>query len=327
MDRVRTARALCEEHRRTLTNEHETIAGELAFLDAEGVSSVPGDVNLVVQALRDAGIAHAVPAEHYLAQYRSDADKALALLRSDPARFSGVFVSHLDRAKLTALAAENKLKLRGPVVVSEESLEASAVTAEAGVVFGPFSAARINKQAAAEEKARLAASLEGKEQELAEALTQLGDLQDLVENLRELHGAFGEERPDALQHRSGVLQSEAEGATREVQQAAERQKAIASKRTKIRSRLSDKNATISRLKRWIQHVEQFAKRYPDIASIAARIPAAASDKRSEEEAASEAEAAAGKAGDAACRSGNLARAGAQPAKREAALSRNGRRRS
>ena len=48
MDRVRTARALCEEHRRTLTNEHETIAGELAFLDAEGVSSVPGDVNLVV---------------------------------------------------------------------------------------------------------------------------------------------------------------------------------------------------------------------------------------------------------------------------------------
>ena len=216
------------------------------------------------------------------------------MLRSDPARFSGVFVSHLDRAKLTALAAENKLKLRGPVVVSEASLEASAVTAEAGVVFGPFSAARINKQAAAEEKARLAASLEGKEQELAEALTQLGDLQDLVENLRELHGAFGEERPDALQHRSGVLQSEAEGATREVQQAAERQKAIASERTKIRSRLSDKNATISRLKIWIQHVEQFAKRYPDIASIAARIPAAASDKRSEEEAASEAEAAAGK---------------------------------
>ena len=76
MDRVRTARALCEEHRRTLTNEHETIAGELAFLDAEGVSSVPGDVNLVVQALRDAGIAHAVPAEH-LAQYRPDADKDL----------------------------------------------------------------------------------------------------------------------------------------------------------------------------------------------------------------------------------------------------------
>jgi hypothetical protein len=71
--------------------------GRLAFLDAEGVSSVPGDVNLVVQALRDAGIAHAVPAEHYLAQYRPDADKALALLRSDPARFSGVFVSHLDR--------------------------------------------------------------------------------------------------------------------------------------------------------------------------------------------------------------------------------------
>ena len=299
MDRVRTARALCEEHRRTLTNEHETIAGELAFLDAEGVSSVPGDVNLVVQALRDAGIAHAVPAEHYLAQYRPNADKALALPRSDPARFSGVFVSHLDRAKLTALAAENKLKLRGPVVVSEASLEASAVTAEAGIVFGPFSAARINKQAAAEEKARLAASLEGKEQELAEALTQLGDLQDLVENLRELHGAFGEERPDALQHRSGVLQSEAEGATREVQQAAERQKAIASERTKIRSRLSDKNATISRLKRWIQHVEQFAKRYPDIASIAARIPAAASDKRSEEEAASEAEAAAGKAHEGA----------------------------
>jgi hypothetical protein len=293
LDRVRRARALSEEHRRTLTNERETIEGELSFLDAEGVSSVPEDVNLVVQALRNAGMAHAVPAEHYLAQYRPDADKALTLLRSDPARFSGVFVSHLDRATLTTLAGDNKLKLRGPVVVSEASLEASAGIAEAGVVFGPFSAARINKQAAAEEKARLAAALEGKERELADALTQLGYLEALIDNLRELHGAFDEERPDALQRRSRVLQSDAESATREAQHAAERQKAISGERTKIRSRLSDTNATISRLKSWVQHVEQFAKRYPDIASAVARIPVAASEQRSEEQAASVAEAAAG----------------------------------
>jgi hypothetical protein len=277
LDRVRTARALSEERRRTLTNERETIEGELAFLDAE------------------AGMAHAVPAEHYLAQYRPDADKALALLRSDPARFSGVFVSHLDRATLTTLATDNKLKLKGPVVVSEASLEASAVAADVGVVFGPFSAARVNKQAAAEEKARVAAALEGKERELAEALTQLGHLEVLIDNLRELHGAFDEERPDALQRRSRLLQSDAESATREAQQAAERQKAITGERTKIRSRLSDTNATISRLKSWIQHVEQFAKRYPDIASAAARIPVAASEQRSEEQAASVAEAAAGQA--------------------------------
>jgi hypothetical protein len=295
LDRLRTARALGEERRRTLTNERETIEGELTFLDAEGVSSVPEDVNLVVQALRNAGMAHAVPAEHYLAQYRPDADKALALLRSDPARFSGVFVPRLERDTLTALAAENKLKLRGPVIVSEASLEASAVSAETGVVFGPFSAARINKQAAAEEKARLATALEGKERELAEAMTQLGDLQALIDNLRELHGAYGEERPDALQQRSHVLQSEAESATREAQQASERQKAITGERAKVRSRLSDTNATISRLKSWIQNVEQFAKRYPDIASVAARIPAAASEQRSEEEAAGVAESAAGQA--------------------------------
>jgi chromosome segregation ATPase len=295
LDRVHTARALSEELRRNLENEREKIVGELAFLDAEGVSSVPEDVNLVVQALRDAGMMHAVPAEHYLAQYRPDADKALALLRSDPARFSGVFVSRLDRAALTVLAAENKLKLKGPVVVSEASLEASPDIAQAGVVFGPFSAARINKQAAADEKARLAAALEGNERDLAAVLEQITALQALIDNLRELRAAFGEERPGALQRCSRELQGEGERAAREARQAAERQKVITGTRSKIRGRIVEMNATISRLTGWIQHVEQFAKRYHDIASAAARIPQAAAEQRSEEEAARVAQAAAGSA--------------------------------
>lgn len=231
----------------------------------------------------------------------------LSLLDHDPLTATQVSEIIVEEFLRRGLAADNKLKLRGPVVVSEASLEASAVITDAAVVFGPFSAARVNKQAAAEEKARLAAALEGKERELAEALTQLGHLEALIDNLRELHGAFDEERPDALQRRSRVLQSDAESATREAQQAAERQRAITGERAKIRSRLSDTNATISRLKSWVQHVEQFAKRYPDIASAVARIPVAASEQRSEEQAASVAEAAAGQAReDAATRRADAA---------------------
>jgi hypothetical protein len=52
--------------------------------------------------------------------------------------------------------------LKGPVVVSQSTLEASpsAEVSGLGCVFRPFSAARFNKEAAAIERAELAKALE-----------------------------------------------------------------------------------------------------------------------------------------------------------------------
>jgi hypothetical protein len=48
-------------------------------------------------------------AEHYLAQFKPDADGGLALLRNEPARFGGVFVARLDRDRLSAIASDSCL--------------------------------------------------------------------------------------------------------------------------------------------------------------------------------------------------------------------------
>jgi hypothetical protein len=44
-------------------------------------------------------------------------------LRIDPARFGGVFVARLDSSRLTPLATDRRLKLKGPVIVSEATLQ------------------------------------------------------------------------------------------------------------------------------------------------------------------------------------------------------------
>src|SRR5262245_888625 len=55
-ERVRAARTVREETLRKLGTERAGIAEELTFLDAEGVSSAPDGVMLVVRTLREAGI-------------------------------------------------------------------------------------------------------------------------------------------------------------------------------------------------------------------------------------------------------------------------------
>jgi chromosome segregation ATPase len=299
-ERARAARALREEAHRKLVNEREAVASEISFLDAEGVSSVPADVAVVARALRDAGMADAQPAEHYLAQFKPDADEALNLLRNDPARFGGVFVARLDRRQLTALAADGRLKLKGPVVVSEATLQPSAIPAtDAGVVFGPFSAARVNKQAAAEEKARLATMLDRKEQELADSTVRLKTISTLIENLTQLHATYRDERPADAMRRSEVLKADKARADQRVNDSIARQKAIVDERAQIRTRLHDLSAIISRLKMAQQAVEQFRRRYTDIAEATARIPLASAEQRQQQEAAVKARASAAAARAAA----------------------------
>jgi hypothetical protein len=298
--RARAARTLREEARAKLVSERAVLAEELGFLDAEGVSSAPADVALVARALREAGIADAQPAEHYLAQFKPDAAEALALLRNDPARFGGVFVARLDRSRLSTLAADSRLKLRGPVVVSEATLQPSTTeAAEAGVVFGPLSAARVNKQAAAEEKAQLVAALARKDTELAVCQVQIEALRNLIDNLRDLHTAYAKERPEEALRRSEALQAGKEQADQRARDALARQKAIGEERAQCRARLRDHGDELSRLKMAKQSVEQFARRYADVAEMSARIPLAEAERQREEDAALRARTAATKARKAA----------------------------
>ena len=295
-ERARAARALCEETHRRLATEREGIAGELSFLDAEGVSSVLGDVTVVARALKDAGIGDAQPAEHYLAQFKPDAEEALELLRKEPARFGGVFVARLDRKRLCALAADNRLKLKSPVVVSEATLQSTATPAtEIGVVFGPFSAARVNKQAAEEEKARLADALALKETQLEACRAQIDALQKLIDNLRDLHAAYRDDRPDDVLRRCEALKADKERADRQAHDAVARQKAITQERAQFRARLRALADTISRLKMAKQAVDQFSRRYPNIDELSARIPAAEAEERQQQESATKARTAASNA--------------------------------
>jgi hypothetical protein len=295
-DRTRAARALCEETHRRFATEREAIAGELSFLDAEGVSSVPGDVAVVARALKDAGIGDAQPAEHYLAQFKPDAEEALELLRKEPARFGGVFVARLDRKRVFALATENRLKLKGPVVVSEATLQSTATPAtETGIVFGPFSAARVNKQAAAEEKARLADALAHKETQLEECMAQIEALQKLIDSLRDLHATYRDDRPNEVLRRCEAFKADKERADRQVNDAVARQNAVTRERGQFRTRLRAIADTISRLKMAKQAVEQFSRRYTNIAEMSARIPAAEAEERTQQEGALKARAAAANA--------------------------------
>jgi hypothetical protein len=292
-ERGRAARAVCEETHRKLATEREAIAGELSFLEAEGVSSVPADVAVVAHALKEAGMGDAQPAEHYLAQFKPDAEEALALLRNDPTRFGGVFVARLDRKRLSTLASDSRLKLKSPVVVSEATLQSTAApAAETGVVFGPFSAARVNKQAAAEERARLADALTYKETQLTECTAQIEALRSVIDNLRDLHTSYRDDRPDDVLRRCDTFKAEKERADQQAKDAVARQEAVTRERAQFRARLRTVADTISRLKMANQAVEQFARRYADIAEMSTRIPVAAAEQQRQQDAALKARAAA-----------------------------------
>jgi chromosome segregation ATPase len=204
-----------------------------------------------------------------------------------------VFVSRLDRTRLSAIADDSRLKLKGPVVVSEATLQPSATSAaEAGVVFGPFSAARFNKQSAAQEKTHIAAALAHKESELAEAKAQIEALGQLIDHLRDLHAAYAQERPDAMLSRCEALKRDKDNADRRAGEAMARQKTITQERAQLRARIRELADAVSRLKTACRAAEQFFRRYTDIDMMTARIPVAAAEQQQEQDAALKARAAA-----------------------------------
>lgn len=94
-----------------------------------GVSGASRDVNEVVARLREMGVRSARPFNTYLAEALPDADKARALVASNPARFLGVCVAPAELDKARGVL-ERPLQLVAPVMVSITALEGSLVEAD-----------------------------------------------------------------------------------------------------------------------------------------------------------------------------------------------------
>ena len=117
----------------------------------------------------------------------------------------------------------------------------------------------------------------------------------LIDHLRDLHSTYAEERPDAAVRRAEIMRGEKEQADQRARNALTRQQAIREERAQFRARLRDLGDAISRQKMAKQAIEQFARRYAEVAAMAARIPVADAERQREEEAARTARAAAAKA--------------------------------
>lgn len=276
--RVRAAHTGCEEVHRKLTAERNSLAAELAFLDAQGVSAVPEDVAEVTRALREAGFPDAQPAEHYLATFQPDADKALALVCHDPARFTGVFVAAPDPAAFNAIATGRRLRLRGPVVVSQATLEVSPSPLLASniptpeFVFRPFSASRFSREAAARERRELANALTEKESEIEISRRKLDSLRSLIEDLRQLHERYARRRPSELRQDREALNHQMIELEGQSASAADRARSIDSERRQIKAARREVAAAVDDLKRWGHEIEQFGVRYSSIDRDIARLP-------------------------------------------------------
>lgn len=122
-------------------------------IEETGVAGNNADVAMVVTRLREAGVKSARPFNEYLADVLPDAEKARALVSSDPARFLGVSVAPSEMTKIAGLAWD-PLPSR-PVVVSPLAMDASPASGTS-VVVPPGSDAAYNKDAAQ----RLLASLQ-----------------------------------------------------------------------------------------------------------------------------------------------------------------------
>lgn len=270
-DRVGGAYQEREELFRRESAERESLADELHFLDSSGVSSVPKDVADLAHALMQAGYPDAVPAEHYLAQFVPDAEHSLALIRSDPARFTGVFVARPDPEVLATIASDNRLRLRGPVMVSGTTLDPTPERTAGSVVFGPLSASRFNKRAAEEERTELMQKLAKCNDRLGELRAALDDLTSLQANLRQMQREFGLRRPselvedrDAAEQRREKVNQSAASARIQIGQMKEEREQLKQRRTQY-------THEIARTSSCLQALDAFAQRYALLDQTNARL--------------------------------------------------------
>jgi hypothetical protein len=112
-----------------------------------GLAGRNADVDAAVKQLVAVGVRSARAASAYVAEMLPDAAEATPVVLSDPARFLGVSVAHGDWETLQKRLPDLKVKLRAPVTVATQTLDAQATGVER-LVLAPEDAALFNKSAA-----------------------------------------------------------------------------------------------------------------------------------------------------------------------------------
>jgi hypothetical protein len=114
----------------------------------------------------------------------------------------------------------------------------------------------------------------GKETELAASRGKLQTVQALIEDVRQLHDAYAQHRPDELANARDAEDRKRVDAAGPRQRAAERMGQIEPERRQLRIRRGEINQHLEDLRRYRQDVQQFATHYVDIDASIARIPQA-----------------------------------------------------
>jgi hypothetical protein len=272
-DRVHGAYQACEESFRRESTEREQLADELRFLESSGVSSVPQDVRELARTLADAGFADALPAEHYLAEFVTDTERSLGLIRSDPARFTGVFVAKPDAQIFSAMARDGRLRLKGPVMVSAPTLDVTPSSQTSSFVFGPLSASRFNKLAAEQERAQLVDLLEKRDNRLCELSAELNELTALETDVRRAQREFGARRPSELADDRDAAERRRQEAVQTAASATTSLGQIKDDRLQLKLLRNTYMGVIARATSCRQTLEGFAERYASIEEVTDRLKA------------------------------------------------------
>ncbi|AXW60596.1 hypothetical protein CJO94_00045 [Ralstonia solanacearum] len=183
------------ELRATMQAIHET-----------GVAGNSPDVALVVRQLREAGVRSARPFNEYLADALPNAERARALVLSDPARFQGVSVAQSEMDKARAIDWHDQMPVR-PVVVSPLALEVAAA-APTHLVVPAGSDAAYNRAAADALASTLAETIRLEERRRAEYYQRQTDALAALQSLKAYIQRFGEGKLTAASIRRNELQGQ-----------------------------------------------------------------------------------------------------------------------
>lgn len=178
-------------------------------IEQTGLAGRSDDVDLVIGALKVAGVLSARAANTYIADLRPDAAEARALVLSDPARFLGVNVAKDEWGKALKAAASLDLHLSLPVTLAVASLDAQA-TSKDRYVLGPEKNSAFNKAAASELLADCQALIKRIDSEHGALMHRQRQAQFTLANLQRFQSDYTPEAIQQIAREIEQLQSELE---------------------------------------------------------------------------------------------------------------------
>lgn len=167
----------------------------LSYVEAHGLLPPSRDVETLLLQLKSKGVA-SFSGYAYLAECLPHPEKAIALLRTDPARFTGVMVNTpelLERVRTN----ESPENLKGPVSVSVTGLDA-VLQDEHTIVLPPTTSGAFNRSAAAAEKEIIQIRTERRKRQQEEARATIREIERVQRELQAFLQEFGAGKLEVL---------------------------------------------------------------------------------------------------------------------------------